>query len=498
MATGLLSWQVKTNFSQVLDQYPLLGIAAYTGVFFLLTIVLVIFEEVVTWLWGRWISVRYWIQRLTGDLFVEGSWVDVGIDTTGSRNRLLNFSSINIKWTKTGLFIEGITYDFHSGEDFHWWSEHSDLKEEKLSFWYVGSRYGSAQEHDKAEYLFVDREKGHAVQIEGKYGDAEFKTKGQFLALSSPSDRKVAGQQYLKQFQAIHGYDDFGFQVIRAPDVPHDERHWYRTFLRCSNKIQKETELIQRVIANVPTRRKIESIADIGPADGEITGVVLSELIKNKLLSSDARYTAVEPSGRHLDSIENQIASALPKRNFTFLKHPISDALPFLNGRKFDLVLLANVLYYVRESDEVLKELVRLLSPGGILFSLHDDFAQDEFLLDLLQTAKSTVETTVVSKISGLKNQSKLKIMESETEYVQIVFPEITNKQWEAVESGEAYYRDSAATDAINLISFLVNRDMGALRAEKRWPEVVKKIRKQLQKKGTIELCATAQILQRN
>jgi SAM-dependent methyltransferase len=278
--------------------------------------------------------------------------------------------------------------------------------------------------------------------------------------------------------------------------VPHDERHWYRTFLRRSNKLTTETELIQRTIASISSDHRIENILDIGPADGEITFVVLTELAKNRLLAEDVSYTAIEPSGRHLDSIETQIAPALPTRKFTLLKHRVTDALRILRGKKFDLILLANVLYYVPEVETLLTDLAALLAPKGILFSLHDDFHRDTFLLDLLQTAKSSVDTRVVSKVSGLKSQSKLKIMKSHSEHVQIAFPEMNNEQWEGVESGESYLRDTMATDAVNLISFLVNRDMNVLRAEKRWAEVVCKVRGQLQEKGLVELCAIAQVLQ--
>ena len=76
--------------------------------------------------------------------------------------------------------------------------------------------------------------------------------------------------------------------------------------------------------------------------------------------AKQARYLAIEPSGEHLDSIETQLAKVLSTRNFTFLKHHITDVLPTLKGRTFDLVLLANVLYYVpNSSDGVWKHVVQ-------------------------------------------------------------------------------------------------------------------------------------------
>jgi SAM-dependent methyltransferase len=502
VATGLLSfflnqyWQALLLRLKLQHHATLATVALFGIVFVILIGILPSLEKITTWIWNRSIRVRQARDILRGEPSVEGWWLDVGIDTTGDQNELLNYSSIVIVRKHDDFHVQGTTWDLF-GKDpagSEWVSEYCEFKDDRMILWYTGRRPGL--DYSRAEYHFAKIGRKHATSFTGTYGSYHFKSIGKFQSLVTKQDPKTAAERYMQQYSREQNYDSFGMQSPVAPAAPPAQREWYRAFVRNSDKEKKEVELLLQTIAHLKNEQ-FSAILDIGPADGSLTEAVLRQIVKRRLIGPDLSYCAVEPSGAHLDSIESKLVKALPGRKFTLLKHRIEDYLPQLKAGSFDLILLFNVLYYVRGLDELGSQIGKLLKPEGMVLSLHTDIQRDKFLRKLIENTNPELHLNIVDKIESLGKGLEMKSLERVEGQVTLSFPEIADDRWDAIEGG-ALYQDTSMGDATDLICFLVDKSAEPLRTDGKWRDVVASVREHLRATGNIvALPIVAQVLRR-
>lgn len=106
------------------------------------------------------------------------------------------------------------------------------------------------------------------------------------------------------------------------------------------------------------------SVLDLGCGKGQ------DLLDIGKMLGSDARLAGVDSSQKAIDAAKEQ-ASGDPK--VRLLLHDASTSLPF-DDESFDIVYSMNMLECITDKDALVREIHRVLKPGGQVVCAHHDF----------------------------------------------------------------------------------------------------------------------------
>jgi ubiquinone/menaquinone biosynthesis C-methylase UbiE len=104
------------------------------------------------------------------------------------------------------------------------------------------------------------------------------------------------------------------------------------------------------IVTFVHSLGRAERALDVGCGDGRLT----AELDALKLFAADVSPLALERAGRRLDS-DIQLVELAPDADL-----PLEDS-------QFDLVLCAETLEHIRDTQLLLSEIRRVLRPGGTL-----------------------------------------------------------------------------------------------------------------------------------
>ncbi|ELT93173.1 hypothetical protein CAPTEDRAFT_201393 [Capitella teleta] len=103
-----------------------------------------------------------------------------------------------------------------------------------------------------------------------------------------------------------------------------------------------------------------QSCLSIGAGCGESDAFIVS-----KLMPQLQRYIAVEPDKENIKELVPRVLDALQGRRCLELYHSrIEDAIDRIEG-PVDVVLLLEVLYYIKDYETLLQRLKRLLKPGS-------------------------------------------------------------------------------------------------------------------------------------
>ena len=502
ICTGLLSWLVKNQYTAVLENHKALAILAYSGVFAVLVFVVSRLDKLLEWIWNRYIKYRFFWHRVWGEVFIEGTWVDVGIDNSGSQNRLMNYSSIQISRKDDKYTVEGVTWTLFGGDVHTWYSEHCELKGNTLTFWYASALGGSSHGksiHDKAIYLFSSSLRlGRPSKFEGSYGDDHFRTVGRPTnELVAQIDSKELAKQNMHKYSSEENYDSNGIQAHSAPGALHDHQDWFRTFLRKSDKRKKEGALIQSLVPNIPNQ--ISNILDIGPADGVLSKIVIGKLSENGRLQKRVSYFGVDPNGAHLDSTEKELVG-IENLELNFLKQRIESFLSKKEFGPFEMMLALNVLYYVNPLE--LDKIFLRLSIGGYFVALHTDISSSQLLKSLAGISGGTLNVNVIGMIDeAIKvgtQQVKLEQISRESGTVTIDFPILSEEKWKILEGGVKRWADENIIDCEKLICFLTNKSVSEMQATAQWAKAVAIVRQHVLAHGnSVELPIIGQVLRR-
>lgn len=112
-----------------------------------------------------------------------------------------------------------------------------------------------------------------------------------------------------------------------------------------------------------------KKVLELAPGSGALTKILLKEFPEPSL-------TVIDSSPRMLESLKNDLEPFIEKG---FLKTTLGDAesLPFLNS-EFDLVFSLRLFIHYREIEGFLREIKRVLKPGGLaVVDAHNFFRLD-------------------------------------------------------------------------------------------------------------------------
>lgn len=121
-----------------------------------------------------------------------------------------------------------------------------------------------------------------------------------------------------------------------------------------------ETAYKKTIVRTLEYVKKTDEVLDIGCG----TGVTTIELAK-----SVGHITAIDTSPDMMKQAE-QKAEAAGAGNITFYRADLFDKM--FSAGQFDVIMIFNVLLYIREQDSAIKRLYELLKPGGHLLLAAD------------------------------------------------------------------------------------------------------------------------------
>ena len=445
--------------------------------------------EVVGRIWESSVKFRRFCDRwILFKTFLEGWWLDVGLDTSGDQHKILNYSSIHITREGEEYRVSGRSWELLRGDSIgrDWRSEYCEVKHNTLTFWYKGEPDG------KATYTFSEGPARTPTGFQGEYGAGNFTTQGKLKASDPGDDRQAAARNNMLLYCRQWHFDpESGLQLPVA-----QRRQWYSTFLRNSDKLDQESSLLRQLIDGLD-HPAFAAVLDIGPGEGGITRGVLQALVGRGLVGAGISYTAVDPVAVSFDSLERDLGKLLQLNNLTFVKGRIEDHPAALAGKTFDLVLLFNVLYYVRSPQDLCDGLAQILAPGGVALSLHTDIQDNAFLSGVIAEANPQFDRNVVQKMSSLGQRPEIEVRAQRKSGVTVKFPrEVSGAQWAVIERGNSRFQDDAIADVTDLICFLVDKDVEE--QSRSWQTLVRTVRDHLQKNGNkVELPIVAQLLVR-
>ena len=113
---------------------------------------------------------------------------------------------------------------------------------------------------------------------------------------------------------------------------------------------------------------KDRNILDIGCSSGYYTDYALK---------AGAKVTAVDISQKMIGLLSSQIKSA----NLTLHRADISQPMPFLASRSYDIIICSLVVHYIKDWNPLLTELHRVMKAGGkVVITTHHPLAMFLYL----------------------------------------------------------------------------------------------------------------------
>jgi SAM-dependent methyltransferase len=438
---------------------------------------------------------RYWWDRLFFKPYLEGYWVDVGIDK--SSGRFMNYSFITIVHTGTDYRITGRTWNVSNTPEYNWESIWLVSQKGVLDFWYQATRESSnAPKTAKSKFTFTE---GVLLPNEyvGEYAEV-YETNAERVSSINffqnwwkelpEAQRRKAAHDHLQKLMKDRNYDPATFMPRRSQQT--DLREAYFAFLEYSDKARGEKTLVDNVFGNPAHRAGITSILDLGPGEGFLTSCVLDWLTGPK-----PTYTAVDVSGALLDDLEPKLKES-KLAHIDLRRGQIETFLAVQPDHACDLILAFNSLYYVTGIDEVCNHMLRVLRPGGRIAALHTNISQLAFLDNLLAQVSSSVNRDVKKSFEKLAKDGGLSLLEWDGA-VTIEFPTLDDVQWSLVAHRAFHAGTPDANDTANLISFLLNVRSETL-DESVWKDAVATVQEHVETAdGELRLPIKLQLLQK-
>jgi ubiquinone/menaquinone biosynthesis C-methylase UbiE len=413
--------------------------------------------------------------------FLEGFWVDVGIDTSTSIPRIVGYAFISIIRHSSECKISGRTWNVAGVHQHDWESVWMVRNENPLEFWYrATSETTTTPVVAKAKFTFAGGK--FPDKYAGEYADA-FSTRARrvtsidfdelWSTALADSRKKSLGEQYLREYIKECNFDPETFMPLRTSRT--DLHHAYLTFVRLSNQKEEEQSLIAETLNAPQYHRAAKAILDLGPGEG-----MLSTQLLSAMASSSATYVAAEPSGAALDELAERL-SGLKLTKTTLIKQTAETFLAGARAGQFDLIIALNSLYYVSGFDDVFREIVRVLQPGGLLAALHTAIDQVDVLGRSIEHANPRIVRSVSERLQQLAENGSMSKVDARARNVTIEFPSLSEAQWELV--SERIPGDTAADDVANLICFLLYLESNAV-ADDTWKEFVQQLKQHLRGAG--------------
>ena len=464
----------------------------------LLTLVISALDWIVSEPYARSARLRYLWDRLRRAPFLEGFWLDVGIDKSNPIGRVVNYSFISVIRNGSEFKISGRTWNTAHIHEYSWESETVSGEKNSLEFWYSATRpvVGGRVQTAKAKFKFVglrlpDRYSGEYDEV--FQTDAKRDTSINFFRFWSkgvPEEKQEkAARAYFEKFLKEKNFDPDTLVPRRNSDT--DMRQAYLAFLRYSNQKEEEKSLVKDVFEDPANRKSAKSVLDLGPGEGLLTSCVLLTLPSPK-----PRYTGVDVSGAFLDQLDAELRSVKLDKTM-LIKQGMEPFLSSETENRFDLILAFNSLYYVDDIDKVFAHMLRVLQPGGRLAALHTDIAQVGFLDALIGQVNTMIRRDVTRRIEKLGQSGPLVMLGTHDRSVTIEFPDLDDAQWGLVAEQGTQPGDPKVGDTAKLISFLLDMKSETI-DEPVWRKAVGEVKRRVQSdKGRLRLPIKLQMLQK-
>ena len=134
--------------------------------------------------------------------------------------------------------------------------------------------------------------------------------------------------------------------------------------------VSSDKQDVQEFLLSLVNLDEVHSVLDIGCGKGHDLKAI------GERLGPEARLVGVDSSPKAIDAATELVAD---DPRFAFFVHDVSTGLPF-EDETFDLVWSANLLECVTDKDALIREVHRVLKPGGQVLFGHWDW--DSQLID--------------------------------------------------------------------------------------------------------------------
>ena len=469
------------------DKYA--NITTYALAIFLGVIALVIFEYGLDRIYDSSAWVRYRIQRSKREPFVEGWWVDVGLDYSGGIPEILNCSFIAIIWYVDELKIEGRTWEKGAAVYHHWDSIYALMKHSALHFGYKYTTFrpDSRPHGDETGYFQFELD---GKNFNGRYDGGRFTSVGQ-LQLSNRklfgshyklpdwNERERVAKEYMAHYANMHGYDPYTLRFRLANSIKIRQHDAFIRFVKQSNNKATELDLLDTTLRSVSWPSKLEEVLDIGPGDGTLSVATL----RSKALDlSQSAYTAVDPNGLLLEELSERlrINCGRVENDKTTLVRADINGFASKQGGAFDLLLGFHCLYYVNKLEETLTFLFeKILKMEGYAFFMHTDIlsGRAHLLRMLAQYFNPNLRPDVVSQINRVARTCGMQNVVSHEQEIKLEFPVLDHHGWERVAANTS---GTEVAKAIELITFMVDRAPDNFPNQATWRLCVDRVRSHL------------------
>ena len=376
---------------------------------------------------------HHWV---TGERYLEGWWLDVGIDDRGGLAEVKNCSFITIVHDEDEeLHIEGLSWETHSLNVFSWHSFYTKLEKRTL---YFGHEYTSTQGGLTTEGKQTSRFSFHLdnISFEGGFDGERYRSMGRQHRRSgelfrratvlSETERRQLARDNMHRFMRENGYDLASYRQISTRPLL-DRKEWFLTFVKATDQKKAERDLLLQLLGTLTWPQTVQNVLELGPGDGALT----CEALKLGTPSlAQARYVGVDSNGSLLDelAVRLQLQCGRADDGHTVLRRQSMEGFLASGEAGFDLILALNSLYFVGGLGNSLSRLWAKLSPGGRLVAMHSDLESASVVTDLLTRYNPGLNRNVVATLdAGAAHGGlvKLSSMDSRTE---IGFPALTKE----------------------------------------------------------------------
>ena len=398
--------------------------------------------------------------------FIEGWWLDVGIDQAGGISEILNCSFIAIVWEDEEFKIEGRTWEKNSRIYHHWDSIFAELKGSRLHFSYEFTTHWP-DSRPKGDETASFKFELNGQNFHGRYDGGRFTSNGVLkrknhklfgsrYRLPPWSEREQMAREFMAHYASINNYDP---QTLRLRLAEKQKIRRYDYFDFAFMTVQQQTLKRRRWAAanSIPRPLHFGSTLDIGAGDGTLSVAALKSL---HLDDPSTLYVAIDPNGFFLEDLSVRLRNDAGRveGNNTHLIRETFEAFLTRAPTPFDLILCFHCLYYLSDPDQALDAIFgNLLRDGGWVLFMHTDILsqRSQLLNKLAKYYNPELERGIVRKIDEAATRHKLRRLMPFERDVVITCPTLTRDGWQrVVGNGEG----AEVRKAIELISFLVDR----------------------------------------
>jgi SAM-dependent methyltransferase len=476
--------EVLVGNRSVVAEYVTAGLAIVLGI-----IALLFLEYLSKNLYESSGYVRYFVHWLDGKPYLEGWWVDVGVDESAGIPEILSYSFIIILYDKTELKIEGLTWETRSIDRHYWDSMYSATKELDLYFEYNYTSLqpnAPSQGHETANYHFMmDRN-----SFEGKYDGNKFTSHGQIKRLNKKlfgSNYKFPNHEQREQYANIYwnyyirkyGFDPYTFRRRVLSQHKARREDSFVRFVKQSNSKASEVELLNKALQSVSWSSSIRSILDLGAGEGTLTIPALKAL---KFDSRAGKYVGIDSNGILLEALSTRLKNECGRKedNNTILIRRTIDDFVLNDMDRFDVILACHSIYFVDNVSSVLSEIfTRKLENGGRFIAMHTDIMSQKakFIKTLAGHFNHSLKLDTITQIkNSAEGAGMVCLFEFEAD-ITLRFPHLDPRSWIRVaDNGEG---DDVAK-VIELISFLIDRGPDQFENPIEWKDCVQMVQTRL------------------